>query len=65
MWKGSGYFKASKDLIYHQISTYNGSSGSPIIKRRNGEPYVVGIHIGGDIKLNINFGIRLTKKIKK
>ena len=45
-----GIIKSIKDnIIEHNASTEEGSSGSPII-RRTGKNYVIGLHFGGGIK---------------
>lgn len=38
--------------LYHQLDTYNGMSGSPIIVRRDDRRYVIGIHSLGTAQYN-------------
>ena len=51
--------KVKESFIEYQIPTSCGQSGSPIIKRVNGEEYVVGIHIMGNSLEKVNIGLRL------
>ena len=48
--------------FFHTMSVRQGSSGSPILLYSN---YVIGIHIGGDISRNLNFGTFIGELIKE
>ena len=51
----SGIILGIKDHnIIHNCLTYEGSSGSPIIKRYS-ENSVVGLHCGSDDKINLGY----------
>ena len=66
MWTASGEAKeVEEDFIKSQIITSIGQSGSPMIKRFEGEEYIVGIHIGSIPKKKRNIGLRLTEEKRK
>jgi V8-like Glu-specific endopeptidase len=46
-------------MVYHQLDTFGGNSGSPIFYVKDGECRIVAIHTGGD-KNTSNWGIRNT-----
>ena len=61
MWQASGKCSKKEKLLFYKIKTARGQSGSPIIKRKNGKEYVVGVHIGERSDKKANVAIRLTQ----
>ena len=60
MWTASGKIKsANENFLKSKIPTSAGQSGSPMIKRVEGEEYIIGIHIGSNPKEKRNYGVRL------
>ena len=63
MWHAFGnYKKKYSTFLVYTIPTAMGQSGSPIIKKKDGEWFVVGIHLGELSTLNGNLGLRLTTR---
>ena len=64
MWYGEGTFKVNINNLFllYSIPTEKGQSGGPIIKRKKGNYYIVGVHIGGIVKFSKNVAVLLTKE---
>ena len=45
MWNDFGTVQKSTAFLYYKITTYGGNSGSPILKKVNGEKVIIGVHI--------------------
>ena len=67
MWSAFGSFiSVNEDFLFHQIPTEVGQSGCPIVKRvKNGNNFVVGIHIGSISSKKKNVALRLTRDKRK
>ena len=63
MWTANGSVGSiNEDFIYYPVPTETGQSGAPIVKK---DGNVVGVHIGGNNELKVNFAVRLTKERRK
>ena len=63
MWFNRGPIKESTEShIYYFFPTQIGNSGGPLFKTKQGNEFVVGIHIGNTKKGNAS--IRLTNEIR-
>ena len=65
MWRASGTCKSTfnKLLLKYNIPTKPGQSGSPITKTKNGETYVIGVHLGNRLgKKEKKVGMRLNRE---
>ena len=60
MWQAKGKVTENDGLLSYKIPTFQGQSGSPILKRVGKEVYIVGIHNRGVRESNINVGLLLT-----
>ena len=66
MWTASGTIKrANENFLKSKIPTSFGKSGSPMIKRVEGEEYIIGVHIGSKPEEERNFGVRLNEEKMK
>ena len=59
MWQAKGKATGDNKLLSYKIPTFQGQSGSPILKRVGKEVYIVGIHNRGVRESMINVGLRL------
>lgn len=48
--------------LKHRISTFQGQSGGPLMKRRGNDWYLIGVHTGGNKEHN--FATRMNPEVK-
>ncbi|MCG2616167.1 trypsin-like serine protease [Terrimonas sp. NA20] len=66
MWEASGQLRIKKEvpaLLFYQISTFRGDSGSGIQKNIDKNCFITGIHVAGSSEENTNFGVRITQEV--
>ena len=64
MWFDRGKCSTTENLLTYKIPTFEGQSGSPIVKREKGKEFIVGIHIGSNAKGTKNIGLQLNTEIR-
>ncbi len=52
--------KDGKLILYDDLDTSEGQSGSPIYLERDGKWRIIGVHVGYDKRLKCNIGTALT-----
>ena len=66
MFYGEGKCRAvNKDFMLYSIPTEKGESGGPIIRKEDGNEYIIGVHIGTIGELKKNTAVRLTEEKRK
>jgi len=63
--KSVGKEKKNKVIIYENIDTSCGQSGSPVVLERNGIYYGIGVHVGRPTGVNFNVGTAITTEVAK
>ncbi len=66
MWEASGQLYINQNapaLLFYQISTFRGNSGSSVIKNIDKKSFITAIHVAGSSEENTNFGVRITQEV--
>jgi hypothetical protein len=62
LWKANAH-KAVGTALQHQLSTFEGNSGSPLLVRRGGRHMAIAIHKGAPTKAQFNCGRLITREL--
>jgi len=52
-----------KLILYNDIDTSPGQSGSPVLLKKNNKWFIIGIHVGYDRSLNVNIATAITNDV--